>query len=139
MTPRTKKQGSSEDEGEQTAISLAEWIAVGISAAIVIGAVATLLLHAPRDRTPPDLVVTVDRVDPVTAGFLVRFTVENKGGTTAAHVVVRGESRGTAASEDPEAVFDYVPDGSRRRGGLLFIHDPRQTQLTVRAVGYREP
>ena len=139
MTPRAKKQESSEDEGQRPAISPAEWIAVGISAAIVVGAVVTLLLHAPRDRTPPDLVVTVDHVDPVTAGFLVRFTVENKGGTTAAHVVVRGESRGSAEGEDPEAVFDYVPDGSQRRGGLLFKTDPRRGALTLRAVGYREP
>ena len=99
----------------------------------------TLLLHARRDRTPPDLVVTVDRVDPVTSGFLVRFTVENKAGTTAAHVVVRGESRDTTGSEDPEAVFDYVPDGSQRRGGLLFRNDLRHGALTVRAVAYREP
>lgn len=139
MTPRAKKQGSPEKDRDNLAISPAEWIAVGISAAIVIGAVVTLLLHAGRDRTPPDLVVTVDRVDPVTAGFLVRFTVENKGGTTAAHVVVRGESRGTAGGEDPEAVFDYVPDGSRRRGGLMFKTDPRHGALTLRAVAYREP
>jgi uncharacterized protein (TIGR02588 family) len=138
MTPREKQRGSKEGR-RPAAISPAEWIAVGISAAIVIGAVVTLLLHAPRDRTPPDLVVTVDGVEPVSAGFLVRFTVANNGGTTAAHVVVRGESRGGADREDPEAVFDYVPDGSRRSGGLLFTHDPRQGQLTVRAVGYREP
>ena len=139
MTPRAKKQGPSQDERGHAAISPAEWIAVAVSVAIVIGAIVTLLLHARRDRTPPDLVVTVDRVDPVTAGFLVRFTVENKGGTTAAHVVVRGESRGTAGSEDPEAVFDYVPDGSQRRGGLLFKTDPRHGALTLRAVAYREP
>jgi uncharacterized protein (TIGR02588 family) len=137
MTPRPK-QKTSEDRRGHAAISPAEWIAVAIAAAIVVGAVVTLLLHAPRDRTPPDLVVTVDGVEPVTAGFLVRFTIENKGGTTAAHVIVRGESRGNAGGEDPEAVFDYVPDGARRGGGLLFAHDPRGT-LTVRAVGYREP
>ena len=139
MTPRAKTQGPSEDESGHTAISPAEWIAVGISAAVVIGAIVTLLLHAGGNRTPPDLVVAVDAVEPVTSGFLVRFTVENKGGTTAAHVVVRGESRGAASGEDPEVVFDYVPDGSRRRGGLLFKADPRHGALTLRAVAYREP
>jgi uncharacterized protein (TIGR02588 family) len=138
MTPRAKHARSDGEHG-RTAISPAEWIAVAISAAIVIGAVVTLLLHAPRDRTPPDLVVTIDAVEPVTAGFLVRFTVANHGGTTAANAVVRGESRGNGANEDPEVVFDYVPDGSRRRGGLLFRNDPRRGQLTVRAVAYREP
>jgi uncharacterized protein (TIGR02588 family) len=66
--------------------------------------------------------------------------VNNQGGSTAAQIPVQGELRAPGGRDEmAEIVFDYVPDGSRRRGGLIFRADPRQGQLTVRALGYREP
>jgi uncharacterized protein (TIGR02588 family) len=125
---------------QRTSISWWEWAAAAVSAAIVAAAVVTLLLHARRERTPPDLTVAIDSIESVTAGFLVRFTVDNRGNTTAAQVPVHGELRGAGGREETaEIVFDYVPDGSRRRGGLMFRADPRLGQLTLHATGYREP
>jgi len=121
-------------------ISIWEWIAAAVSAALVGAAVVTLLVSGRRERTPPVLSVRVEGTEPAGPYFRVRFAVRNDGGTTAAQVVVRGEVQTTSpAPESGEVTFDYVPDGSERRGALLFTIDPRTAHLAVRALGYREP
>ena len=44
-----------------------------------------------------------------------------------------------AQAETAEAVFDYVPAHSTRKGGLYFKDDPRTGQLTLTAKGYIDP
>jgi uncharacterized protein (TIGR02588 family) len=125
---------------EPRGISVWEWIAAAIATAMVGSIIGTLLVKAREERTPVRLTVSIERVVPSADGFVVEFAVSNRGGTTAAQVVVEGRLR--AASGEPEVstvTFDYVPDASQRRGGLLFRTDPRAGQLTVRALGYREP
>jgi uncharacterized protein (TIGR02588 family) len=121
-------------------ISIWEWIAAGVGAAIVVATIATLLDAGRRERTPPLLSVRVEGVEPAGAYFRVRFAVRNDGGSTAAEVVVRGEVETTSRPlESGEVTFDYVPDGSERRGALLFIGDPGAARLAIRPTGYREP
>jgi uncharacterized protein (TIGR02588 family) len=121
-------------------ISIWEWIAAAAAAALVAAAVVTLLIAGRHERTPPALSVRVEGAEPAGPYFRVRFAVRNDGGTTAAHVVVRGEVQtASPAPESGEVTFDYVPDGSERRGALLFATDPRTAHLSVRALGYREP
>ena len=92
------------------------------------------------DRSPPALQVRLEEVRAQGAGgFLVRFSVHNAGGRTAAQVRVRAEAAGAPAAEVTETVLDYVPAHSERGGGLLFREDPRARGLTLRAVGYAEP
>jgi uncharacterized protein (TIGR02588 family) len=124
----------------KTGVSKWEWIAASLSAAVVCAAIVVLLLHARRARTPPDLAVVVDSIATESAGFLVRFTVSNHGNTSAAEVPVHGElHRADGQDETAEVTFDFVPDGSKRQGGLMFRSDPRQGRLSVYAAGYREP
>ncbi|MCU1382338.1 MAG: hypothetical protein JWL71_1035 [Acidobacteria bacterium] len=121
-------------------ISTSEWAAAGVSAAMVIAAVVTLLIAGRQERTPPLLSIRVEGVEPAAPYFRVRFAVRNDGGSTAADVVVRGELQGASDPvESGEVTFDYLPDGSERRGALLFTSDPRAGRLAVRALGYREP
>ena len=64
---------------KKTAVSRWEWLAASASSLIVAAAIGTLLVHALRERTPPDLMVVIDSVEAVAAGFLVRITVNNQG------------------------------------------------------------
>ena len=123
---------------KREAISIWEWVAAALSAGMVLTAAGALVVHGWRERTPPDLRVSVESVEQVRSGSLVRFHVLNEGGRTAAGVRIRGVLS-AAGQEESEAVLDYVPGGSFRRGGLFFAGDPRQGHLSVRALGYREP
>lgn len=125
-------------KGEQK-ISLAEWCVAGVSGALVLFVLTTLLMHASREQTPPALKVTVDAVSPEPHGFVVRFTVANDGGSTAEDVRVEGTLGSGTDQETSDTTIDFVPDGSRVRGGLLFTKDPRGAELTVRPLGYRDP
>jgi uncharacterized protein (TIGR02588 family) len=120
-------------------ISKWEWVAASVSGALVVAAIVILVLHGRRTQTPPDLRVTVDRIVPVSAGYLATFSVHNRGGETAAAVIVEGVLVKDGDVERSEVMFDYVPDGSLQRGGLMFTRNPEDGELTVRAHGYREP
>ncbi len=118
-----------------------EWMAAAVSTLLVLGVVGYLLYDAVgRPRTPPAVTVRADTVVKAGGVWLVRFRAENHGHETAAAVKVYGELKeGGQAVEASEAVLDYVPGGSVRRGGLFFRADPRAYRLELRALGYQEP
>ncbi len=120
---------------------LLEWMAGGLGLLLVLltaGVVGHEALFG--DPSPPAITVEARQVHAVKDGWLVEIEVINSGGSPAAQVAVEGEL--ILAGKDPEmaeASFDYVPDHSRRRGGLFFADDPRGGQLSLRAKGYVEP
>jgi uncharacterized protein (TIGR02588 family) len=120
-------------------ISRWEWIAGAIATALLAAAIATLLVKGRREQTPPRLSIRIEHIDRSGAYFRVAFVIRNDGGATAADVVVRGELQAAGRREEGEVSFQYVPDGSERRGALLFAGDPLAGQLSVRPLGYREP
>jgi uncharacterized protein (TIGR02588 family) len=125
---------------QRVPITAWEWIAAVASAAIVLSAMVTLLIAGKRERTPPLLSVRVEGSEQAGSHYRVRFVVRNDGGTTAAEVVVRGELRtSTPLPEASDVTFDFVPDGSERRGALIFATDPESGHLSIRPLGYREP
>jgi uncharacterized protein (TIGR02588 family) len=76
----------------------------------------------------------------VEAGYLVRFRAVNRGGQTAAGLLVRGDLKGEAeVVETSEARLDYLPGGSERQGGLYFRENPDRFRLEIRARGYERP
>ncbi len=134
-----RKGGQKGDQAPQR-ISLWEWLAGGIAAAIIAAMIVTLVIAGRDEETPPRFAIAVDSIEPSGADFLVRFTIRNEGHQTGAQVVVEAELRnGGEPPETSQATFDYVPGMSLRRGGVLFRHDPRAGQLTLRPLGYREP
>lgn len=118
-----------------------EGAAAIVSTLLVLGVVGYLLYDAvARPRTPPAVTVQADTVLKAGGLWLVRFRAENAGHGTAAAVQVEGELReGDQTVETSEAVLDYVPGESVRRGGLFFRADPRAYRLELRAHGYQEP
>ena len=118
-----------------------EWI-VGIAGALLFLALLAYLgwLAANPDRRPPDVSVRAGAVQRVSNGWIVEFEARNSGGEVASQVRVTGELHLPGAEpEEQEAVLDYVPTNSTRRGGLFFRSDPRTGRLELRASGYAEP
>jgi uncharacterized protein (TIGR02588 family) len=118
-----------------------EWVAAAVSTLLVLGVVGYLLYDAvARPHTPPALTVQADTVLKAGGMWLVEFRAENRGHATAAAVKVEGAlMEGEETVEASEAVLDYVPGESVRRGGLFFRADPRAYRLELRAHGYQEP
>lgn len=118
-----------------------EWVAAAVSTGLVLAVVGYLLYDAvARPRTPPSLEVQADTVLKSGGLWLVEFSARNRGHETAAAVKVEGAlMQGDSAVESSEAVLDYVPGESVRRGGLFFRADPRAYRLELRALGYQDP
>jgi uncharacterized protein (TIGR02588 family) len=120
--------------------SVWEWVAAAVSTAMVIGMVVTLFLAGRREQTPPQFAVAIESVAASGPDFLVQFSIRNDGHQPAAEVIVEAKLAVKEAPPETSSVtFDYVPGGSVRHGGVLFRHDPRSGQLTLRPLGFRDP
>ena len=123
-----------------SATPLMEWIVACIGLALVAGVIGFLIYGTFRENSAPD--VTVMAAQPVRSGdgYLVPVIAENRGGSTAAGLVIEGELRSdSAVIERSEATADYLPPQSKKRLGLFFTRDPQQFELKVRPLGYEDP
>jgi uncharacterized protein (TIGR02588 family) len=143
---REQAQGKQDRKQEQTHEKrweppAVEWVVAALGLLLVAASIGVLLYEAfAREDAPPAVVVEVDGVQPVEGGFLVLFHAANRGGRTAATLLVEGElRRGDETVERSEATIDYSPARSERHGGLFFTHDPAAFELRLRALGYAEP
>jgi uncharacterized protein (TIGR02588 family) len=92
------------------------------------------------DRSPPDVIVEREQILDSGEDYLATFKARNRGGETAAEVKITGTlTRSGRQVEQAETTLDYVPSGSRQRGGLYFSNDPRTGELGLSASGYRIP
>ena len=120
---------------------LLEWIVAAIGIALVSAVMGFLIYGAlSENREAPS--VTIIAGEPVRSGdgYLVPLIAENRGGATAAGVVIEGELRSdNSVIERSETTADYLPPQSKKRLGLFFSRDPRQFELKVRPLGYADP
>ncbi|MBL8544982.1 MAG: hypothetical protein JNL81_00875 [Hyphomonadaceae bacterium] len=128
MTKRAKSPGDT---------PLLEWLTGGVGA-IVFCAMLGVLVAAGADGAggPPNIQVSVERIAPTRAGYVVEFEAENSGDQTAAAVDILAE---LASGETARAHIDYLPPHSVRRGGVFFERDPRAGAVSLRAEGYADP
>ncbi|HWP43712.1 MAG TPA: TIGR02588 family protein, partial [Blastocatellia bacterium] len=120
---------------------LAEWVVAAFGLLLVGGTIGFLLYQAVAGGTsPPDIVVEMDSISPVSGGYLVTVRVINQGESTAEGVVIEGTLRqGENSLEKAQTTLDYIASQSETRGGLFFTKDPRQFQLQLQALGYEQP
>jgi uncharacterized protein (TIGR02588 family) len=117
-----------------------EWIAAAIGVVLLLGAIGQLLVSAlGRDETPPDIVLTVERVTERSESFVVTIRASNHGGAAAAEVEIEGTLRLDDGTETSTFTLDYLPPRSERRGGLLFSAHPGTGELILRARGFASP
>lgn len=118
-----------------------EWLIAAVGLILVGGTICFLIYQAVTDKnTPPDLAVSADSVVKIENGYLVKFSMYNKGDDNAADVVVEGKI--TQNGEDLETssvTIDYAPSHSKREGGLFFDRNPNDFEFKIRALGYKKP
>lgn len=139
--PDERQEGAHGGDARPGRVSVWEWVAAAVGVLVAVGTIGFILRQAiAGSDSPPDVVVNVRSVRPVGAGHLVTFEAQNRGGETAAGVVVEGTLAGSEGPvETSETTLDYVPGGSTRQGGLYFGRDPGEYTLTVGAQGYGKP
>lgn len=86
--------------------------------------------------SPPSIEVRLVEVHPTAHGFLARVEAINHGGEPVAQVVVEGVLGEDPKAETATATFDYIPEQSSAKGGLIFEDDPRAGPLKLRAKGF---
>ncbi|EKE44899.1 hypothetical protein OCGS_0934 [Oceaniovalibus guishaninsula JLT2003] len=112
-----------------------------LGALLVVGLVGYMLLHALSSPDGPprfDYTYAIDTTGP--DAKLVRFTIRNTGGRTAASVAVSvALSSDGQVVEEGDAEFDYVPQGASREGGIYFLNDPAAHDVTIRVTSFVRP
>ncbi len=135
-----ERQGGGRKAGHPP-ISRWEWVVAALSAVAVLGTMGILVHDAVTGAPgPPAVVVTRESVSEVPGGWLVEVAAHNRGGATAAALLVEGElTKDGRAVETSEATIDFVPPDGVRHAGLFFAHDPATHRLELRPKGYDEP
>jgi uncharacterized protein (TIGR02588 family) len=119
---------------------LLEWIVGALGAALFFGIVGVALHHGATDKgAPPSISAAVERIEPVPDGYVVTFEARNHGDITAAQVRLVARLTTPTGAEEHEAVLDFVPPQSARRGGFFFENDPRAGVMRIAADGYQDP
>lgn len=142
--PEDKNNKRNNRKGNDSAekISPAEWIIGSIGLLIFLFSFGYILyLALTSNKTPPRIKINVESIIPNENNFVVQINVENSGSSTAEGLVVQGELLGGGGStvEVSRTTFDYVPEKSKRKGGMIFTKDPRKYNFSIRALGYEEP
>lgn len=133
-----KDSESSKDRSQAPAL---EWLAAAIGLSLVLASIGFLLYSAIiKQDTPPDLNVVADAVTKTEKGYLVKISLENKGGSNASQITVEGKlKKGGEDMETSSVTFAYAPSHSKKEGGLIFAKNPQEFQMELRALGYENP
>ena len=140
MTDRQQDSGG--ELNERSATPALEWFSAALGLLLTLAILGFIGREAIKgfSVTPPAIEVSVERITPIPAGFVVEVAAKNRSDATAAAVHVEGVLRaGGRSIETSQATISYVPGRSERRAGLFFTRDPRGAELSVRPTGYEEP
>ena len=118
-----------------------EWVFAAFGALFVVATIGYLLyFHLGISSAPPDIEFQIAKIVHRGDRYVVSFDAHNRSARTAASVRVAGTlSDDGRVTEKSEAVFDYIPALSSRRGGLLFRRDPSTATLELDALSYVVP
>lgn len=78
---------------------------------VTVAAVAVLARSAFADHRPPDLIVLLEALRPVGAGWALEVKVLNNGDMTAAAVEVEGEADGEKSRAKPDYARGMAKSG----------------------------
>lgn len=118
-----------------------EWILGAIGAVLFISAVGFLIVEGIRgpDR-PGEVVLRIEEILETENTHLVRYSAYNSGSKTLADLHLSARLfDGTSEIDSAQAVLDFLPGNSTRRGGFYLREDPERYRLELRVEGYQEP
>lgn len=117
-----------------------EWVVGGVSGTLVGLLILFLGYQAVfGDNRPPDLVVALERIEPLETGTLVAVTVANRGDQAAAEVMVQALRTDSPGAVQRAIQFDYVAGHAVRRGAFLFPGHLSRDDIHIEIGGYSEP
>ena len=129
--------------GAQQERSLAEWVTLAISAAIVLGLLGLVTyLYLDDGQTSAVIEVTplIDETRESGARFYVPVEIENTGGRTVEQLLVTVSlALPDGSTEDAQFTVDFLAGGASQGAVASFSEDPREHEVSVGAVSYVEP
>ena len=138
---KEQDEQTSKKKAEKSHTPLLEWVSAAAGLILVGTCIGFLIYQAiTRPNTFPQIVVRQNGTMQYESGYLVKFTIENKGESNASNVVVEGKlMRGENDVETSSVTIDYAPSHSSREGGFFFTKNPGDFDLQIRPLGYEEP
>lgn len=137
-----EQQGGTSPSGQQGR-SIAEWTTLAISAAIFLALLGGVTWLAFRGSEKPATIVVEPQMGQVRedeSGYYLPVIIRNKGDSTAASVVARGElDTGSGQPETAEVTIDFLDGDEDVAGTFVFRSDPRSGDLTVGVTSFEEP
>jgi uncharacterized protein (TIGR02588 family) len=140
--PRPRQGAGHEDSGPPAALrTAAEWTSLIVSAIIVFGLAAYLLIESRRpesDHVPAHVRVRTDQARQVGRQYVLPVEVFNRGRRTLRELSleVTYTSR-EGQDEQREVLLDYVGEGSRETVYLYLDSDPAKLDVRAQPLFYR--
>ena len=141
--PRQAQAASASRPEQDRERSIAEWVTLGISIAVVLAVVGLISLFSLRGGNAPPAIAVEPRMDALRhdeGGFYLPVVVRNEGDRTAEDVVVSAElDAGEHPTETADFTITFLAGGDEVEGTFVFRSDPARGDLTVRVVSFLEP
>jgi uncharacterized protein (TIGR02588 family) len=138
----------SPDEGEQEAKgqrerTAAEKITLAVSILLILGLVALITYVSITGGGEPPVVEARPLPDEIRRegeSYFLPVAVTNRGGQTAAEVMIQAELAGSDGSaETSEFTLDFLAGGETREGTAVFASDPAAGELTIDVASFQTP
>ncbi len=118
-----------------------EWVVLVVATMLVFATIGFLIYDAITAKdTPPDITVSLGKVEQREGHFAIPLTAKNRGAQTAEDVrieVVAGQGN---QQEKAAIEFPYLPGKSTVNGWVTFTKDPGKADtLQIRVLGYGTP
>jgi uncharacterized protein (TIGR02588 family) len=138
---RQLEEGSGEAGEGQRRRSAAEWTTLAVSIVLILGLVALVTYVS---MTGGDDLPSVEarplpaEMRHVGESYYLPVAVTNRGGHTAAEVVVQAELAGRdGSSQASEFTLDFLAGGETREGTVVFATDPLAGELTLGVASFQ--
>jgi uncharacterized protein (TIGR02588 family) len=129
---RTRQKGSAAPK------SIAEWISLAVSLAILLGFVGVILWLWIREPTgPPQFKIQRGVVRNEAGLFHLPVTVTNIGGLACGQVRVEGKLNNEGREESTVTTIDFLPVRAQEEVVLIFRGEP--SAAVVQVTSYRRP
>ena len=126
-----------------TSRSAAEWTTLSVSLAILLGIFGVISYLHFQGEEQPARIATESKLENVRYDgdvYYLPVEVTNTGDLTVEDVVVQAElDTGSGSPVSAEFTVTFLAGGERAKGTFIFKDDPRQGNLTIQAVSYKEP
>lgn len=91
------------------------------------------------EQSPPDIVVSADKVQRGEQHFAVHVRAKNNGTETAQDVIIEVRTGKDGDAETARLEFPYLPGKSTVNGWVTFRQDPTGGAFDFRVLGYGSP